>query len=319
MADNDLQDDDQKGKKSARFKSFEPNTRSSLPLPSSTLIGMLTIYIEFTKWVLKSKYWGRTSPYNDRAIRTPDEVKPSSSNFQFVEVNNTTIATPSTRKAVRSYVMRKFHREKRAEVSGKTKGSGTDQIWTDGMVTPDISEQPQTVFGGVELSFRIPTQGTQLETDVENTQLTGIDRALSAELSANYCASLPGNVMMIIEPVPPLVTKFPVPQESMRHVHFCEFPHASRCGGGGAPHVVGMFSYDYKSCWKDLANSYFSHYHDQQVLCTHDTYGSKRSKLPAIYCWSLSSFGLSSFHIRNVPFRITTYRAFTCLYDVLSN
>ena len=121
--------------------------------------------------------------------------------------------------------MRKFHKDKQSEASGKRKSRDFPQISTTGSrVTQDVSMSGVQSFEPIELPFRIPNQENWYEQAEEETQLTTvIDKALEAELSANYCPSLPGSVLMIIEPVPPLVTKFPVPQDSMRHVHFCEF------------------------------------------------------------------------------------------------
>lgn len=179
--------------------------------------------------------------------------------------------TPSTRKAVRSYVMRKFHEGKRSEASGKAKDRGVSLISTGTLGTQDATtstSEPQG-FNEAERLSRTLAESNQIDTRVVKSQLTNMDKALSAELSANYFPSFPGSVLMIIEPVPPLVTKFPVPQESMRHVHFCKF----RLRRGVAPNTMGANATT--NLFGQTRLILRSHYNGQQILGANNTKCSK--------------------------------------------
>ena len=164
---------------------------------------------------------------NAELIRAQDKTESGPSNFEFVEVTEpqNAASSNSTTKAVRSYVMRRFHQEKQSEASGKRKAKllAKSSSTSDGTVLQGsvLLSDIQLPWRTEDLKFPVSEEGNEDIPAHENMQLMGVHKALSAELEANYCPSTTASVM-VVEPVPPLVTKFPVPEESMKHVHFCK-------------------------------------------------------------------------------------------------
>lgn len=170
--------------------------------------------------------------------------------------------------------MRKFHKEKQSEASGKRKGKnlpqGSGSMVTQGL--PMFRMFSSSNPGQIEFPFRAHAEDTQSDSARDGRQLVGLNKALVAELSANYCPSLPGSVLMIVEPVPPLITRFPVPQDSMRHVHFCMYIVNKQClrCGVEAEDLLGMLCAALSPFRTRLILGASDH-DGEQVLNTYDT------------------------------------------------